>query len=194
MTSAGRCEGTHARVRHRDGLGVWCRSVRFYGSAAGSGRRNVRVWALRHHGRVQLEACVRSGMGQRQPSACVSVVCGAGCAMQEAGQVGCGKARSGSVGRLRRSAPCACCASVLLSRVCNPIAATETRANSWIPPHSMAQGAPCSLRGAGRSQGDGSWMRGRRTRSRRGRRCSASPWGSAVGRGCVLSWGAPERR
>lgn len=71
---------------------------------------------------------------------------------------------------------------------CRPvhaIAATETRANSWIPPRSMAQGAPCSLRGAGRSQGDGSWMRGRRTRSRRGRRCSASPWGSASGRGCA---------
>ena len=179
-----------ARVaRHRDWLGMRCRAVRFYGSAVGSG--------------VEMCACgpcaTTAACSWRR--ACAAALdsdshrlVSPGCVAQGAP---CKRPDRWAAGRRTRGAWGDCGGARHAHAVlpyCRPahaIAATETGANSWIPPHSMAHGAPCSLRAARRSQGDRSWMRGHRTRSGRGRRCSASPWGRAVGRGGA---GAPERR
>ena len=113
--------------------------------------------------------------------------------MQEAGQVGCGKASSGSVGRLRRSAPCACCASVLPSHAYR----------DWgkLLDSATQHGTGCTVQFAssatkpGRQELDARAQDAQRTWSPL-LRISV---GQCVGRGCVLRrWaharGAPERR
>ena len=78
-------------------------------------------------------------------------LCGAGCAVQGGEEAGCEEGALGwSVRRQRRSAPCAWRAAVVLPR----IRAEMMGENYWVPPHSPAQAASCSARGAQRREPD----------------------------------------
>jgi hypothetical protein len=109
--------------------------------------------------------------------------------------VGCGKATSGIAGRLWRSAPCACYAFVLPFRAC------IRRHRGWgkLLGSTTWHGtvlcrAVCEERDGARAMGAGCEGAGRAARSGRGRRCSASPWGSAVGRGCAGAHPSGDKR
>ena len=80
-------------------------------------------------------------------------LCGAGCTVQGGEEAGCEEGALGwSVRRQRRSAPCAWRAAVVLPRIRAQPRAEMMGANSWVPPHSTAQAAACSARGAQRRE------------------------------------------
>ena len=112
-------------------------------------------------------------------------LCGAGCAVQGGEEAGCEEgALRWSVRRQRRSAPCAWRAAVVLPR----IRAEMMGENYWVPPHSPAQAASCSARGAQRREPDAMEERALRTPSPQLLRGAVWWWGVAMAVGS-----APER-
>ena len=103
--------------------------------------------------------------------------CGAGCAVQGGEEAGCEEgALRWSVRRQRRSAPCAWRAAVVLPR----IRAEMMGENYWVPPHSPAQAASCSARGAQRREPDAMEERALRTPSPQLLRGAVWWWGVAM--------------
>ena len=118
-------------------------------------------------------------------------LCGAGCAVQGGGRGGgCEEGALGrSMRRQRRSAPCAWSAAVVLPRIHAQPQAEMMRPNSGVPPHSPAQGAACSARGAQRRE-PGPREPDAREQYARGLRSRSRSCATPQGRG---SSSAPER-
>ena len=116
-------------------------------------------------------------------------LCGAGCAVQGGEEAGCEEgALRWSVRRQRRSAPCAWRAAVVLPRIRARPRAEMMGENYWVPPHSPAQAASCSARGAQRREPDAMEERALRTPSPQLLRGAVWWWSVAMAVGS-----APER-
>ena len=114
----------------------------------------VVVLASYHSSRAGFVHVVHRSPAATSPDWLSPGLCGAGCAVQGGGRGGgCEEGALGrSMRRQRRSAPCAWSAAVVLPRIHAQPQAEMMRPNSGVPPHSLAQGAACSARGAQRRE------------------------------------------